>query len=175
MLQFSSTLYLHLTLYLVFVCMPSPHDKGNSLKAAHPFHHLYIPSSCHLVDAQYLLNKWINCIYRFANFGSSLKFYSLAEIMQILFRDLYSYIKKKNILSDPFKITPLREILKYEDTKMASFWTYFQALLSQHFKHIFLDCWIRMKYCQRQYWISTVSQTVVLLGFLTITRSQFVK
>lgn len=123
---------------------------------------------------KYLLNKWINGIYRFANSGSSLKFYSLAEIIQILFLELSSYIKKNKLL-DPLKIKSLKENLKYEGTKIASFWTYFQVLLSQHFKHIFLDCWIRMKYYQRQYWISIVNQAFVLLGFLTTARSEFFK
>ena len=70
---------------------------------------------------KYLLNKCINGIYRFANSGSSLKFYSLAEIIQILFLELSSYTKKTNKLLDPFKIKPLKENLKYEGTKIASF------------------------------------------------------
>lgn len=104
-----------------------------------------------------------------------LSFIHWQKLYKFFFLSYLPTLKRINKLPDPFKITSLKEILKYEGTKMASFWTYFQALLSQHFKHIFLDCWIRMKYCQRQYWISTVNQISVLLGFLTIARSQFFK
>lgn len=45
-----------LTLYSLFIYMLSPHNKGNSVRAAHFFHHPYISGSHHC----YMLNTCLS-------------------------------------------------------------------------------------------------------------------